>query len=193
MAEIDMQKKSGGGLGWLWGLLALLAVILLVWWIWPDDDDEVVDTPVAEAPLGTTPEPVAQGPGASIGDILGNPAAHVDQPWQNESVRVVEVPTDRGFWIEDQGQRLFAIVIDQPAEQPVDINPGQELRISEAMLRDRTFLPQIPGDPLDAETENMAEGQPIFLTVDEDNIQVLTQGNPQPGTDPAQTAPGTGG
>lgn len=194
MADIDVERKGPSIWPWIIGLIILA---LLIWLLaeWLGDDDEVVETPVPAAvePItpATTPEPVAQAPGISIADILGNPAGWLGRDFTDE-VRVVEVPTDRGFWIEDQGARLFAIIIDQPAEEPKDINPGQELRITEGVLRDRTFLPELPGEPLDPQTEQIAQNQPIFLVVDERNINILEAGQPQPGTDPAQTAP-TGG
>ena len=36
-------------------------------------------------------------------------------------VRVAEVPTGRGFWIEDQGVRLYTLIVDRPGSEPVDI------------------------------------------------------------------------
>lgn len=186
MADIDVQRKNGG-MGWLWGLLAVAALVLVVWWVWPDDEPEVAVEPIPPVTPATTPEPIAEAPFVTIGDILSNPGGYVGQVFPRAEVTVASVPTDRGFWIEDDGQRLFAIIIDQPAEEPKDINPGQVLRIDEGMLRDRTFLPQIPGEPLDQETQNIAEQQPIFLTVDERHINILEGGTPQPGTDPAET------
>ncbi len=62
------------------------------------------------------------------------------------------VPTDRGFWIEADGARLFAVLIDRLREVPVDINVGQELRVAKGMLRDATFIADIPGEELEADT-----------------------------------------
>lgn len=184
MADIDVERKRGGGMGWLWGLAAVLVLALIVWWIWPDeDDDDFAATEVEQVEQGpaTTPEP-----GVTIGDILSNPDDHIGQTFPGAEVQVAEVPTDRGFWIEDDGERLFAIIIDEPREQPLDINPGQTLRIDEGMLRDRTYLPGIPGEPLDEDTEEIAEQQDVFLVVNERHINVLGEGEPQPGTDPAE-------
>lgn len=196
MAEIPVEKKSS--MTWLWVLLALLLAALLLWWLLADDDEvEAPLVPVAEAPVtpaitpSTTPEMIAEAPGVSIGDILGNPTNFVGR---DDFQAEVTVPmnaqmTDRGFWIEDEGQRLFAIIMDGPQEEPKHINPGQTLRISEGMLRDRTFLPDLRGDALDADTQRIVDGLPIFLVVDESNIQILEAGVPQPGTGRAQTAP----
>ncbi len=189
MADIDLERKRGG-MGWLWWALGLLALILIVWWVWPDGEPEVAEVetietvePVAPAPVQ---EPVTDIEGISVGDILANPSQFVGDSFPATEVTAVEVPTDRGFWIEDQGERLFAIIIDQPREQPKDINPGATLRIEGGMLRDASFLPELPGVPLDQDTERMAEDQDIFLVVDEANITVLEGGRPQPGTDSAQ-------
>lgn len=45
-----------------------------------------------------------------------------------------EVPSDHGFWIENQGQRLFAAISDEPRESRKDINPGQKLAITEVIM-----------------------------------------------------------
>ena len=137
----------------------------------------------------TVPEPIAQGP-QCVAQALSQPLAHAGQALGTCTLQVVEVPTDRGFWVEENGQRIFAVIIDQPAEEPKDINPGQTISMSGAGLRDRSHLPQIPGDPLDQDTRNIIQTRAkYFLVVDERNIDVMTQGNPRPGTDPAQTAP----
>lgn len=189
MADIDVQRK--GGMGWLWWVLGLLLLALIVWWIAAAGDDDDAEVAVVDpAPVvtpTTTPEVVAGATGITLADIMGNPAAYVGQSFSDDEVRVAEVPTDRGFWIEDEGQRIFAILNDNPQEEPLDINPGQTLRVQQAMLRAPATLNEVPGQ-LDADTRRIAEGQPIFLVVEETNINILTQGTPQPGTDPAQTA-----
>lgn len=192
MAEIPVEKKSS--MGWLWVLLALLLLALLAWWLLSDDDDvEYVDNDavVATSEPVDTPEMIATAEGVTIGDVLGDPQAYLGR---DDFQAEVIVPTgaemtDRGFFIEDNGARMFAIINDGPMEQPKDINPGQTLRISQGMLRDRTYLPQLSGDALDADTQALVDQQDIFLVVDEDNIQILEAGNPQPGTTRAQTAP----
>lgn len=185
MANIELERNEGG-MGWLPWVLGIMAVLLILWWMWPTGETElgVVDDDVESYEPVTTAEPVGTMAGASIGDILGSPDAFIDGSFPTAEVMVAEVPTDRGFWIEDEGQRLFVIVIDQPQEEFVDINPGQTLRIDEGMLRDRTFLPEIPGAPLDAATEEIADQQEVFLVVDEANITILTGGGAQAGVRP---------
>lgn len=194
MADIDVERKGPSIWPWIIGLIILA---LLIWLLaeWLGDDEEVVEPIGAPVPaevqpptVGVPPEPVAQAPGVPLSQIIESPATWTGQTWGGE-VRVAEVPTDRGFWIEDQGERLFVILNDQPQEEPKDINPGQTLRISEAMIYDN--VANVPGT-VDPDTRNIAQGQPVFLAVDEGNVNILEAGQPQPGTDPAQTAP-TGG
>ena len=168
MANIPVEKKSN--LSWLWWVLGLVLIGGLIWFLVAAGDDEVETAAVTPA---TTPEAVAEAPSVTIGDILGTPADYIGDPFSQAEVMVSDVPTDRGFWIEDEGQRLFVILIDGPAEAPLDINTGQTLRIDEGTLRDRTYLPNIEGDPLDADTQAIAESQPIFLVADESNITIL--------------------
>lgn len=175
MADMDIQRKKTGGMGWLWGLLALVLLALIIWWIWPDDE-EVVEDPEVAAEMAPLPAPIAEAPAVTIGDVLGNPGAYVGQTFPRAEVTVAEVPTDRGFWIEDNGQRLFAVIIDDPAEQPKDINPGQTLRIDQGTLRDATFISNIQGAPLDSDTESIARQQDAYLVVDERHIHILEAG-----------------
>lgn len=196
MADIDIERKSSS-MTWLWWLLGLLLVALLAWWLLADDDDDVavvdpVTAPVA-APVtpATTPEPIAQGP-LCVAQVLAAPATYIGQSLGTCPMQVVEVVSDRGFWAEENGQRVFLVINEgQPgvadtqgqAEQP-DINPGQSINVTEAMVLDN--VANIAG-PIDDQTRTIAQGQPWFLAIDEENVAILTQGTPQPGTTPAQT------
>ena len=180
MAQIPVERKSG--LGWLWVLLGLVLLALLIWWATDDDEADLVDGAdseiVGEETVGadpvTPPEPVAMEAGISIADILASPAEYIGRNDFQDEVRVAEVPTDRGFWIEDQGRRMLAVIIDNPQEQPKDINTGQQLRITEGMVRDATFIANLPGAPLDADTERLAREQDAYLVVDQSNIEFLS-------------------
>lgn len=178
MADIDLERKRSGGMGWLWALLLLLLLAALAWWFWPRDGIEEADVetaPVEEVEPVTepaTPEPA----GLALAAILDNPEQYLGQTFPDTEVQVGEEMTDRGFWIEQDGRRLLAIIIDVPQEEPKDINPGQTLRITDGTLRGPSYLGEIPGVPLDADTESMASGQEIFLVVDERNIEILQEG-----------------
>ena len=170
MAEIHNEKKKSG-MGWLWALLAILAIALIAWWLWPEADME----PVAGlAPVAPIPEPVAVTETPTIATIVANPQSWVGRDFSGV-VQVADVPTDRGFWIEQDGQRMFAIVIDQPAEQPVDINAGQQIQIRNATLRDAQYLPQLQGETLTSSTESVVREQPIYLVVNESNLTILNR------------------
>ena len=181
MAEIHLEKKKSG-MGWLWAILAILAVILIAWWLWPTSEVEPV---VAVTPLSTIAEPITNEPmttaagtpaaaaaAPTIATVMANPREWVGREFSGV-VNVAEVPTDRGFWVEQNGQRMFALIIDEPAEKPVDINAGQRIQISTGTLRDAAYLPSIAGAPLTAATENVVREQPIYLVVDERNLTIL--------------------
>lgn len=187
MADINVERKAG--MGWLWWVLGLIVLALLLWWVLAPDGEEVAMVePVAEQPI-VAPEPMPEmAPQAdvTIAQILANPTMYVGTEYSGE-VTVAEVPTDRGFWIENEGQRLFAVIIDQPLEEPKDINPDQTLQITQGTIQDQTHLPQLEGAALDDRTRQIIQEEPVFLVVDEANIEILTAGTPQPGTTPAQS------
>lgn len=179
--EIPVEKKSS--MAWLWILLALILAALLLWWLLDDDDEAVVPVAVgtvATAPadvqagqVATLPEPVAQAPGRTIADVLGNPSAFVGQSFSQDAVEVASVPTDRGFWIRDGGAQIFAL-LTQEGESAMNIQPGQRVRISEATLRNAAAMQEsrIP-ETLDQETRRIVEAEPIILTLEPGDIEIL--------------------
>ncbi|MGQ9370516.1 hypothetical protein [Azospirillum sp. ST 5-10] len=57
------RRSRSGGPAWLWGLLAVLVVVGIAWWIWPSDEagpvagDPVAVDGVAEEPAAPAPAP----------------------------------------------------------------------------------------------------------------------------------------
>lgn len=171
MAEIPVQKKSS--MTWLWVLLGLVLLALLIWWATAGNDDEAeVGEPVAvEQQVDTD---VAGAGDATIAQILANPSQYVGSEFSGE-VTVGDSLTDRGFWIEEDGNRLFSLITDEPREVPKDINAGQRLQISGGTIRDASSLSELEGADLDANTREVIAGQDVIMVVDEDNIEILQQ------------------
>lgn len=179
MADINVERKSPGIWPWIIGLVVLA---LLIWALaavlgGEDEAELAVVDPVATevtevqptVPPVETPEPVAEAAGIPVSQIVESPATWTGRTVGGE-VRVVEVPTDRGFWIEDQGERLFVVLRDAPAEQPLDINVGQTIRMREAVIYDD--IGSVPGE-IDPDTRDIAQGLPVFLGIDEADIEML--------------------
>lgn len=177
MAEIHIEKKERSGMGWLWAVLALLAVVLIAWWLWPTAERGIAElTPLT--PMTTTSgTATAAGTDTAAGiptiaTAVANPQAWVGRQFSG-TVEVTDVPDDRGFWVEQDGSRMYALIIDQPAEKPVDINAGQRLEIREATFRDATHLPDLKGVPLTPSTERVVREQPIYLVLDETDLTIV--------------------
>lgn len=170
----DPQESKSGSLAWLWILMGLAVLAFIIWWwLWPKS--QTVPEDLAIIPSDTTiTETAAQQPPeagmvpASISAVRQNP-----DEWTGKllsgTFNVVDVPSDRGFWIEQDGERMFAVLVDQPAEVPIDIKVGQRLLMS-GMVRDASHLPQLEGEDLAETTRNIVEEQPVYLVVDEDQI-----------------------
>ena len=140
----------------------------------------VVTDPLTATVVSATVDPGATagtGGEATIAAILAQPAQWLGREFSG-TVNVTSVPTDRGFWIEQAGQRLFVILDDRPAETPVDINPGQQVRIR-GTVRDAQFLPQVAGEALSDATRNTAREQPAYLIARDDQIEILQRGQGQ--------------
>jgi hypothetical protein len=177
VADINVERKGPSIWPWIIGLIILA---LLIWALVEllGGEEEAAVAPVAEpvvtevqptVPPVNTPEPIAQAEGVPVSQIIESPATWTGQTVGGE-VTVSDVPTDRGFWIEDQGERLFVVLNDAPSEQPVNINPGQTVRLREAVIYDNAA--NVPNE-LDPDTRSIVEGQPVFLAVDEENIEMM--------------------
>jgi hypothetical protein len=181
MAEINVERKSG--MGWLWWVLGLIVLALLIWWVIPDGEEEVaVMEPAPMVTPTTTPEPIAQGT-LCVAQVLSAPTTYIGQTLGTCPMRVVEVVSDRGFWIEENGQRVFVVINEgtqqnpqpgvadaqgQQAEQP-DVNAGQTVNITEAMVMDNVAN---VAPPLDQQTRDILSSQPWFLVTDGRNISI---------------------
>ncbi|MBW3570397.1 MAG: hypothetical protein KY467_04765 [Gemmatimonadetes bacterium] len=181
MADIDIERKRGGSWMWVLGLVLLALVIWLLWGLFDGDDEAAVVEPVAAPvvdevqplpPAANPPTPVAQAAGIPVSQIIESPATWTGRTVGGE-VRVTEVVSDRGFWIEDQGERLFVLINESGPETP-DVNQGQTLRIREAVVYGAQNLANIPGT-LEPQARQIAQGQPVVLATDGRNIEILTR------------------
>lgn len=177
MAEIPVEKKSSSS--WIWILLLLLLGALLLWWILSDDDDADVDTVdpvVAEqsADYGDSQNVDTQGE-MTLAAIAANPAQYFGREGFTGEVDVGGPLTDRGFWVENEGARMFALVIDEPAERRIDINPGMTLELNGGTVREASSISatDIEGDSLDEDTMRVIADQEAILVIDEDNMRVV--------------------
>lgn len=196
MADINIERKKKTPLPLVLGLLvlALLAFLLLRGCGGNETADPaaapVTDTTTALQATGAAPMPAtdttalgaAGTPGAAgmpgvswIGTVLAGTG--VGQTTGGSGI-VPETPSDRGFWIEENGQRVFAILAE-PSEQVRDIDPGQRVTISDARVMRGSEASQVPPD-VDAEARQTAQGQSYFLLVPARSVQIVAGGNTTP-------------
>jgi hypothetical protein len=195
MADIDIERKKKSPLPWILGLLALALLAFLLMQSCGDEEEvepavvtdtttAFTDTTTAMAPVTDTTTMGAAGAGAAaagaagagwIGTVLAG--TNAGQTASGSGV-VPETPSDRGFWIEENGQRVFAILAE-PMEQIKDIDPGQRVSISNARVMRGSESSQIPQD-VDAEARQTASGQGYFLLVPSSGVQITGGGNTTP-------------
>lgn len=187
MADINVERKGPSIWPWIIGLLVLALLIWALVEMFDSDEPEVAAVdPVATAPMVApgAPEPIAQG-GQCVGQVMGDPTGWAGRSVSNCQLQVTEVISDRGFWVEEQGQRMLVVINEgsqqnpqpgvadvqgQQAEQP-DVNAGQTVTITEAMVHDATQLQNLQG-ALDDQLRNALQGQQVFLVTDGRNIQI---------------------
>jgi hypothetical protein len=193
VAEIHVERKPRSGWAWVWVLLLLVAIGVLAWLYWPDRvGTRTTETATATDPamggdpsvVDTVPLPGATQPSQSmamISEIRANPEQWIGR----EFVGVVNVtdssttdetamPPERGFWIEQDGERLFVLVNDDPNRTPVAVTPGQPIRIR-GTVRDATFIPQLGAMNLSGEADELLRSEPAYLVAEESAIELAQE------------------
>lgn len=193
MAEIHVERKPRSGWAWVWVLLLLVAIAVLAWLYWPDRArTETTETATMTAPatgtdpslVDTVPLPGATQPPqtmAMIGEIRANPEQWVGREFlgvvnvtDSGATTAPAMPPERGFWIEQDGQRLFVLVNDDPNHMPAAVTPGQPIRIR-GTVRDATFIPQLGAMNLSGEADELLRSEPAYLVAEESAIELAQE------------------
>jgi hypothetical protein len=195
MADINIERKKRSPLPLIIGLLALALLAFLLMRTCGDDDPDpavapVTDTTTAPAATDTTVAPATMTDTTTMG-AAGAAAGAAGGGWISTVLAgtnagqaaggdglVTETPSDRGFWIEENGQRVFAILAE-PLEQSKDVDPQQRVRISNARVMRGSESSQIPQD-VDTEARQTASGQSYFLLVPASGVTIVGPGNTTP-------------
>ena len=168
MAEIDLQPKRPSLIPLLIGVL-LIGVI--VWGVveWVDNEPEAVTVAEPLAPIpASEPAPLPVVDIIPVAVIVTTPADYAGRSVSGRA-DVAEVISDRGFWIENAGQRLF-VVIDEPVPENIDINAGQALELTGTVYT-KEMLDQVQGR-MEAETRRVAGEQSVFLYVRSADVRI---------------------
>lgn len=176
MAEIKVEHREKSGVGrWLLPLLLLGLVVAAVLAMRNRGEDRTVAstaTPTVSAAGGE----VAGGM-IPVATIVGAPAQYANQTVSG-TARVAQVVSDRGFWIEENGQRMFVVLGEKgagtnAAEHAVDIKSGGTVRFTNAHVF--TSADQVPGGNVEAEARQAIANQPAFLHVNPGDVQTVQQ------------------
>lgn len=155
MAEIELQKKRPSIVPWIIGLVIL---VLLIWGLLQLVDREEEEVVADESAVPLTPAPaIATVEIIPVRVIVTTPADYAGQQVSG-TAQVAEVVSDRGFWIEQEGQRLF-VIIDEPVPETIDINAGQTVQLTGTVY---TSLDQVQGQ-MEEQTRRVAGEQRLFL------------------------------
>lgn len=190
MADIDIERKKSV---WPW-IIGIIVLIVIVWALFQMGDDEVEEAAVVApvtAPVETPPLPVATEPAPAVitaapmpppptdadnteipvATIASGPTGFLGQPVVG-TAEVAEVISDRGFWLEQDGQRMFVMVAKtETMEDAIDLNPGQQVRLA-GVVYDGSMASQIAGG-IEPQAMDIVAGQPAFLLVDASNIILI--------------------
>lgn len=139
----------------------------------PNETSPISDPAPAALVIAPMPPPPtdADTTDVPIDVIVVTPAPYLGQAVVG-TAKVTEVPFDRGFWMEKNGQRMFGVIAQSPGmEEAVNIEAGQTLRLA-GVVYDSALASRIAGE-MDPKAMETIAGQPAFLLVDAKNISVV--------------------
>lgn len=196
MADVGIGKHKSH---WLWiiGGAIVLLVIAFVFSRAPREemagvgpvDEKVQPAPpgatVEAPPVAATPapiEPVAASDAATQGAagapadagripvvaILADPSAYTGRQVSG-TVRVADVPTPRGFWIEDGGRHMLVLLDRASGAQGAPISQGQTIRLT-GTVQDGTAA---ASGTLDPEARQLLGTQRAYLLVAPRDVSVM--------------------
>ena len=166
MPELDIQRRPAGASPWIW-VIGALVLALAVWGFWAattQGRDRTAALP-AERVAGERAE--ARGPEMlPIAALMTTPNQYFQKPVRGAAT-VTEVVSDRGFWVEDAGQRVFVVLGEGITEKEVNIEAGQKVEI-EGLFLEQTRSTEVP--QLEPEAQTIAATQAGFIRADSVDI-----------------------
>lgn len=192
MAEIPIEKKSGGIPWWVWLIVAAMVIALLVWLFAGHDRDRGVAQ--TSAATGAAPpaygadgtgaasggtDLAATGAAAPITDLAtllnGTADAVVGRQVRLTNVAAGAVPADAGFWITGEGGKREYVILHEvrtpntPVESKIDVVQGDRLDITGTVRLAADGVPEdaaIPGPtaPLPAGVEHYIDAGSVTKT-----------------------------
>lgn len=190
MATVHIQNHRSP-LPWIVGLLVSL---LLLWGLWEfvgnfavsvvEKTVQPVETPAPPVDMAVrtgsvvTPTPMppteADDTPIAVSTILMGPSDYVARRVAG-TARVTEIVRDEGFWIEESGRRMFAVLARDPEnmQQALNVSAGEQVRLS-GVVHDASMVNRIEGG-LPTRTQDLISRQPAFLLVAPRNVSVVSE------------------
>lgn len=137
------------------------------------DDSPMMPTEPVEVVVAPMPPPPTDADSADlpVDLIIVTPADYLGQPVVGVA-QVADVTSDRGFWLEKNGERIYALIAKSPnMEQAVNIEPGQTVRLA-GLVYDSSLAERIAGQVEPDAMETIAD-QPAFILVPATHVAVV--------------------
>ena len=139
-----------------------------------EDDELIVEGPVVEEPAdeayGGGP---TEGAMANFEQAVQRPALYVGDKVIGQAT-VTDVVSDRGFWLESENARIFAIIRERDNEESPKLDVGDIVQLSgEIYPADETTV--LEGQ-LDVQTASVLERQDYYVAVSTNSVNVVTRG-----------------
>lgn len=162
MPELDIQQREHAGAPWWAWLLGALALIALIWvGVEAFDNDRTARQAPQEVVAGER-QVIREGDLLPVAVILASPSSYFGQEVSGVA-NVTEVISDRGFWVENEGQRAFVILGQGIPEAGVKVRAGDRITLTGTFMESQKLgeMPEI--GQLEADTRQAIAGQTGFI------------------------------
>ncbi len=149
MADIRVEKKSGGSKWWIW-LIAIFVLLLLIWW-WIGSSNRDRQPAAAQPGAAVSSQPVGSSNKTitSLGALTsGRLAGMVGRPVNLDRVPVQGLAGDMAFYIGSNSNDRVLVVFDQvptpgtSREGKVNVDPNSLVNIQGEVRSASQPLPQ---------------------------------------------------
>ncbi|MEX2570290.1 MAG: hypothetical protein WD737_03225 [Gemmatimonadota bacterium] len=122
MADIRVEKKSGGNLTAVWAVAAVVAILALMAWLFMTQ--ETTTEVITEAAVDTTEveEEASTVEAVELSAVGATPDAFAGREIRVDSVDVAAVLGNRGFWADVPGANPFLMILAPETGDPSWLN-----------------------------------------------------------------------
>jgi hypothetical protein len=135
MADISVEKKQGADLNWLWALVAVLAVVGLMFWLATNQQTSTQVLTGADNGTGVAADPASTAEVVDLSLLSADPAPYTGRQVRVADVTVAAVLGERAFWADVPGANPFLVVLGAEVSETGWVQGGATVNTLEGTIQ----------------------------------------------------------